>query len=154
MTTTLEFSDDHRTGWVESLPAYQRTVIAELLASGLDEEGVAETWLSRTGPDNNFGFGAGPASSNYLASVKGEFRKLICGDPSYETLRQDAQKIWDGSKFSIVSAIAIGIAAHIGVAVAVITPVVALLLAAVCKVGLNAWCNLPPPPNVTLTPTT
>lgn len=153
MTTALDFGENGGSGWVESLPKYQQTVINELLASGLDEEAVAETWLSRTGPDNNFGFGAGAASANYLASVKVEFRKLVCGDPIYETLRKEAAKIWNGSKYSVVSVIAIGVAAQIGVAVAVITPVVALLLAAVGKVGLNAWCNMPPPPSATLTPT-
>jgi hypothetical protein len=151
VTTTLEFPDDHG-GWVESLPSYQRVLIHELLSSGLDEEAVAEAWLSRTGPDNNFGFGTSPAASNYLASVKAEFRKFICGDPTYEALRQDAQKVWNGTKYPIVSVIAIGIASQIGVAVAVITPVVALLLAAVGKIGLNAWCNMPPPPTATLTP--
>lgn len=152
MTTVLDFSENGG-GWIESLPAYQRAVIDELLASGLTEEGAAETWLSRTGPDNNFGFGAGATSANYLASVKSEFRKLVCGDQTYEALRKEAEKIWNGTKYSIVSAIAIGIAAQIGVAVAVIIPVVALLLAAVGKVGLNAWCNMPPPPSATLTPT-
>lgn len=137
--------------WLSGLPTYQINLVNELLSSGLSETEAAELWLSRVGPDNNFAFGAGNPGTNYLSAVQTEFRKLICGDDSYEAVRAEASKVWGGAKYGIVSMMALAIAAHVGIAAAVIAPVIALLMSAVGRIGINAWCALPPPPPPTIT---
>jgi hypothetical protein len=144
--TAVNILSDGPEDWWSDLPGYQTTIIRELLASGMSETEAAELWLSRVGPDNNFAFGAGSPGANFLASVQTEFRKFLCGDAQYEQLRQQANETWNGMKIPVVAAIAAGIGATVGVAAAVIMPVVALLLTAAAKIGLNAWCNLPQPP--------
>jgi len=153
MTTQLDFSKSQPQDWLNDLPTFQRSAIETFLKGGLTEEEVAELWLSRIGSDQNIGFGAGTVASNYLASVKSEFRKFVCGDADYESLRLEAEKVWVGTKYPIVVLIAGVIGAKLGLAAAVISPVVALLLAAVCKIGKNAWCNMPPPVSPSITAT-
>lgn len=152
--TEIDFLDSADANWWYDLPVYQRVSIKNLLDSGLSEEDAAAMWLSRTGPDNNFAFGAGSPGANFLSSVQTEFRKFLCGDSAYDDLRRDAKSAWNGTKLPVVAAIAAGIGATIGVAAAVIMPVVALLLSAAARIGLQAWCNMPAPPPLTAIPPT
>lgn len=132
--------------WLESVPKFSRSHIDALLTSGMTEEEIVGYWLSRKAPTPTAGFGGTQNSANYLASVKAEFRKLVCGDSSYESTREEAASVWKGSgKTMIVSTISSAIAIKLGIAVALLTPVVALMLGAIARVGVNAWCASPPP---------
>ena len=141
MTTALPIDDVAGDVWLSSLSGYQKTLVAELLASGLSEESVAELWLSRASAEHTAAFGGASVGANFLSSIKTELRKVICGDPEYEDIRKEALSIWSGQKYAVVAIIAGAVALHLGLAVVAVTPVVALLLSAVRKIGLNAWCN-------------
>lgn len=143
--TDITFLANGPAEWWSELPPYQTASIEAMIAAGMTEHQVAELWLSRVGPDNNFAFGAGSPGANFLASVQTEFRKFLCGDPEYDALRTQANETWNGLRIPVVATIAAGIGATVGVAAAVVMPVVALLLTAAARIGLNAWCNLPAP---------
>lgn len=150
MTTVLPLETATADEWLSTIPAYQRDSFEQLMGGGMSEEETIAFWLSRNGPDQTVGFGAGSNAGNYLSSVKTEFRKLMCGDEAYEPTRKEATKVWEGGRLSVVSVIASAIAIHVGIAVAVLVPVIALLLSAVGKVGLEAWCKMPPPEEPTM----
>lgn len=127
--------------WLSTLDTSDQNRVRELLATGLTTDEAADFWLDRTGSNNTFGFGGTGQPSNYKAAVEAELRKLICGDPGYLDLRNKISQQWDtNGKTLVVSTIAIAVSSVTGVAVGVLTTVIALLLATVCRVGLNAWC--------------
>ena len=101
---------------------------------------VATLWVSRVGPENTFSFGVGGAAGNFFEQVKNEFNKFICGDESYEDLRKKVKEYWKKNNPCVVTTIAIVIGSKISIAAAVLTPVIALLLAAASQIGLAAWC--------------
>lgn len=145
MSTPIAFPMVAEGAWIQQLRPYQQENITSLLNAGLDYDGVAELWLGRSGSDRTLGFGSDGTAANYLASLKAEFKKLICGDAEYEITRQKISEHWDKGYTYVITTIAVAISAVVNVAVGVITPVIALLLETVCKLSVNAWCKLPAP---------
>ncbi len=129
--------------WLDALATNEKSLILELTKVGLNENQIAEFWLGRSGSSATAGFGGGNYGSNYLRSIKAEFRKLICGDPSYSKIRSDIAAQWANGKTYVITLIAVAVSSALGVAVGVVTPIVALLLSMVCRIGTNAWCALP-----------
>jgi hypothetical protein len=129
--------------WIGALQNSDKKLVTSLLETGMTEEQVAELWLSRTGSDQTLGFGTQNTATNYLKSVRKEFRKLLCGDPSYDELRAKIDELWQQGKTFVVGTIAVAIASVLNVAAGVLTPVVALLLSVAARVSVAAWCNLP-----------
>jgi hypothetical protein len=133
---------DEPTAWITILPDYQRSSITQLVAGGKSFDEVAQAWLTASA-SNTYRFGAvapvGPKNA-FLEQVKVEVRAYLCGDDKYE--KERAGLFGDGSttRTVLVSWIALAIAPHVGVAVAVLTPVVALVLASFGKITINAWC--------------
>ena len=127
--------------WWQELPAFQRTSINEMISSGLSYEEVAETWLSTTGAITNAPFGGVTAGPGLFENIRNEINKLVCGHESYDDLRKQSAETWEKYKPGVLMGVAGAIGAALGVAAVVIVPVVALLLAAVVKVGVNAWCQ-------------
>ena len=128
--------------WLEALPAYQKFSLGELLAAGRDYDQAAEAWLTASAA-NTFRLGAGPAlpaKDTFLAHVKREVRAFLCGDPRYAKERAGLFGDTATTRTMIVSAIAVALSPHVGMAVAVLTPIVALVLASMGKITLNAWC--------------
>ena len=78
----------------------------------------------------------------YWRALVLEIRVLLCtDDPKYDDLRPNIIKISNNKLGrSTLSALAVAIAATLGVEDAIILPFVALTLYAITKVGLNAWC--------------
>ena len=139
--TSLSFKDIEPSDWLTAIPGYNVVVIREMLAAGHSFVAVAEIWISQTGPDQNQPHGSSPPNQQkFFERAKSEFSKFVCGDPSYSELRQQASKTWTGQKTAIVSSISAVIAANIGVTLALLVPVIALLLATVSQIGIEAWC--------------
>jgi hypothetical protein len=137
----LDFQGIEPSSWLASLPPYNHRVIQEMLKSEASYERVAEIWLSQIGSEKTAPLGSVRVGQSFFQNIKDEFSKLICGDPKYKAIRQQVKKVWRGQQTTIVSAIAVAIAANVGVAAAAIVPAIALLLGVVSNVGVNAWCG-------------
>ncbi|MBC9177832.1 hypothetical protein [Pseudoroseomonas ludipueritiae] len=110
----------------------------------MKEDEAAEFWLSTNGAEFTAGFGAGERSRAYLQSVQSELAKVICGDEKYTELRQSLVGYVKAGKYTAVAAIAAAIAPYVGFAASALVPAIALLLDWSAKIGVEAWCNMPP----------
>jgi hypothetical protein len=129
--------------WVNALPAYQRTSIAQLVESGKSFDDVAVSWLTASA-ENTFRFAADnstPDRNTFRDNLVLELEGFLCGDGKYNTEREGLFGEKSVGRTYVISVISVAIAPHLGVAAAFIAPVVALTLAAVGKIGLNAWCT-------------
>jgi hypothetical protein len=128
--------------WVAELPEFQRQLIEQLIAEGQGFDDAAQSWLSASAA-NTFMFSAGPPVGDkgaFLDNLKKEIRGFLCGDKKYSVERSGLFGKQGIARTYVVSTMAVAIAPHLSVASAVIAPVVALCLASIGKVALNAWC--------------
>lgn len=85
----------------------------------------------------------GSGLGNLWEKAKEEFRVLLCTDePRYADVREKASKLSSDYTTALVAAVSAAMGAAIGVAAATITPLVALLLLVLARVGKSAICNL------------
>jgi hypothetical protein len=125
--------------WISGLPTYQRRLIEALLAQGNSADEAAEKWLSAV-PKDTFPFGGVPSAKPYLNKLLDELEALLCGDPKYTSERAKLALESKPTHALFVSTVAVLIAPAIGTSAPVLAPVIALLLATIAKLGLNAWC--------------
>jgi len=132
--------------WISELPEFQRASITQLLGRGASFEEVAQAWLTASA-SNTFRFSASTQiadKGSFLKNVKRELRAFLCGDKKYKEERDGLFGQSSNARTLVVSCIAVAIAPHISVAAAVIAPVIALLLASLGKITVNAWCATEP----------
>jgi hypothetical protein len=132
--------------WVQSLPEYQRRTIEDLLARDQSFDDVAQAWITASA-ENTFRFSATAPVGNkgaFLDNLKHEIRKFLCGDKAYKKERDGLFGEKGLARTYVVSCMAVAIAPHLSVASAVIAPLIALVLASIGKVTLNAWCAFDP----------
>ena len=145
MTKTIDdLLADDPAQWVTQLPGYQCESIAELLNAGKTYEDIALLWLTATA-QNTFGFSASQpdgSRSTFLASVKSEVKALLCGDARYKKERDGLFGEKGPTHSYVVSSMAVFIAPHIGMAAPVLAPIIALVLASIGKIAINAWCSM------------
>lgn len=137
-----EYLNDDPGQWISALPGFQARSINELVSAGRSYDEVADLWLSATAA-NTFKLSAAPqvkTKDSFLAHVKKEIRAFLCGDPKYETERSGLFGEKAPTRTFIVSSIAVAISPSLGVAAPVLSPIVALALAGIGKIVLNAWC--------------
>jgi hypothetical protein len=80
---------------------------------------------------------------NYWAEVKKEIYLLVCTkDRKYSDIRNHFKKKSTTSTTAIVGMLSATVATQIGAAAGLVTPLVALLLYGLLRVGVNSWCNL------------
>ncbi len=132
---------DEPSMWIQDLPAFQRDAIEKLLAGGLSYDAVAEAWVSASA-ENTFRLAASTIGDNgsFLSNLKYEVRNFLCGDKKYNKERTCLFGEKGLARTLVVSTLAVAIAPHIGVASAVLAPLIALILASMGKITLNAWC--------------
>lgn len=78
----------------------------------------------------------------YWDAVKGEVDKFICGGPGYDDLRKQVEAGWEKGKTWIVTVVAGVVASHLGVAAAVIIPVIGIVFALAARIGVKAYCAM------------
>lgn len=143
MTVTIDaLLDDAPIKWVQELPEYQRVTIEKLLNGGSSFDEVAQAWISASA-ENTYRFAAAAPVGNkgeFLENLKKEIRAFLCGDKKYKKERDGLFGEKGLARTYVVSAMAVAIAPHLSVASAVISPLIALVLASIGKVALNAWC--------------
>ncbi|PGM45484.1 hypothetical protein [Bacillus thuringiensis] len=129
--------------WLNSLPNYQKDIVSELLTSNSHED-AAKAWLeASTGNTSPFS-GEQKPKKNYFMLLKKEFFKLLCGDPKYAAEREEFTQLIQSpdKKTVLVSWISTLIASQVGLAASFVAPVVVIILMALAKTSLNAWCEL------------
>ncbi|MCE9971030.1 hypothetical protein LZ620_18795 [Aeromonas salmonicida] len=129
--------------WLEPLKKYQSSAMTQLIEQH-GPEMAAKIWLSAQGPraTASFGGGANSTSTPFFDKFYAEFKKFICGDPCYDTIRSQLHTespIASGIAISIISS---AIGSTLGFAAALLAPSVAALLYLVAKMGVNAWCSI------------
>jgi hypothetical protein len=143
MTDTIDtFLQDDPDKWVVELPEFQRAAIQELRAAGSSYEDIAQAWITASA-ENTYRFSASAPVGDkgaFLDNLRSEIRAFLCGDKKYKNERDGLFGEKGLARTYIVSTMAVAIAPHLSVASAVIAPLVALVLAGVGKIALNAWC--------------
>lgn len=144
MTNNIDaLFEDEPIKWIHELPAFQRETIDQLLSNGASFEDAAQAWISASA-ENTYRFSATAPVGNkgeFLANLKREVRAFLCGDKKYKKERDGLFGEKGLARTYVVSAMAVAIAPHLSVASAVISPLIALVLASIGKVALNAWCS-------------
>lgn len=137
--------------WIDALPKKQKDELVDLIIAE-NRETAAAKWLEKKAVDSISAKGMESAeleksSYSYVDLVKKEVRKLLCGDKEYENDRDEISKLIksDDSKKLFVSTIAALIGVKIGIAAAVIAPIIVLILMTIAKITINAWCELKNP---------
>lgn len=126
--------------WLSALPEYQADSLRKWKEAGASEDEIMEKWVIGFGSDQTNPFGTSPKNKNYFEQLQSEFKKLICGDSKYGHIRDELLENKNIIKGTIIYIIAAAIGAELGLAAALIAPVVAVLLYAVGKVTVEAWC--------------
>lgn len=143
MTNNIDvLFEDEPIKWIHELPAYQRETIDHLLSKGASFEDVAQAWISASA-ENTYRFSATTPvgdKGEFLVNLKREVRAFLCGDKKYKKERDGLFGEKGLARTYVVSAMAVAIAPHLSVASAVISPLIALILASIGKIALNAWC--------------
>ncbi|WP_438461973.1 hypothetical protein [Marinomonas sp. PE14-40] len=125
--------------WLEPLKSYQKNTILELSSKHGVEEAV-KLWISAQGPKSTVGFGGGSSPEPFYDRFLEEFRKFMCGDSSYEEVRQQLGMESNLVKNVCIITISAAIGATLGFAATILAPAVAALLFLVGQMGVNAWC--------------
>lgn len=128
--------------WVVGLAEYQREPIVVLIREENSFEDVAHRWVTATAA-NTFRMGAAVNTGDqntFLLRVKAEVRAYLCGDRRYKKERDSLFAEKSPTRTLVVSGIAVAIAPRLGVSAPVLAPVIALILASLGKIILNAWC--------------
>lgn len=141
MTTGIDDLFTEETAWwLDALPKYQRNRLDSLLQSGRSPEEVAETWLSAN-VENTFPFGADSSDQLFLDKVWEEIEKFLCGSDEYATERDQLQHNTNITHTYFVGVISAAIAPTLGTSSVFLAPVIAMLLAALGKISILAWCK-------------
>lgn len=134
--------------WLDALPSYQRDYIRALLPMQHDDvTAVAQTWLTTDGPSDTRAFGGINQPKPFWDNLLMELTKFLCTeDPAYAGERSQLAKHLHPSKGktdlkAVVIYLAGVLAAKLGVLAALLLPPLALLLYAVCKMSVRAWCQ-------------
>lgn len=136
--------DDYFTGnldnWIESLPKYQQDRLNSLLSTGISPEEAANKWLSAN-VENTYPFGAEKKDNVFIDRILDEIRNFLCGSEEYESVRSKISSNGNIVHAYFVGVLAAAIAPKLGLAAVFLAPVIALLLASIGQVSLNAWCK-------------
>lgn len=126
---------------LNSLKVYQRDISIKLIEDhGLDK--AAEIWIDNNNLNDLKKFGGIQEDKKKLYDfILDEFNLFICGDKKYKSDRQKLASASSPTALLFVSSISSIISAYLGLAAALITPVIAILLCSISKIGVNAWCK-------------
>jgi hypothetical protein len=128
--------------WLADLPNYQRQNVVEMLASGMAHEQVAAAWLNGGVAENTAPFGASTGANLYFEKVVDELHEFLCVGRSYEQERSQIAGGFKTGQTGLVATITAFIAPHLDSAPSFLAPAIAVLLCAISKIGLGAWCRM------------
>ncbi|WP_318494850.1 hypothetical protein [Photobacterium leiognathi] len=128
--------------WLSPLKKYQQDTFKQLV----NENGVEDAtklWLSAQGPQSTVGFGGGTSNPQpFYDKFMEEFRKFMCGDPTYDQVRLQLGLETPIVKSICITTISAALGATLGFTATLLAPAVAALLYLVGQMGVNAWCEV------------
>ena len=124
--------------WIDSLNTYQKNIINQLYTQTNDYEAVANKWLTAT-ISTNVPFGTQKNSSIFFEKVLDEIEAFFTGDEKYNDSRVAILKESGVVQSYIVASISIALAPVLGTSAPFLSPVIAIVLFTIGKIGLNAW---------------
>jgi hypothetical protein len=136
----IEIPDGAVNEWLAALKPYQRGTLEVFLVSATPEE-AAERWLRSTGSPNIVPFGGLHDTKPFWNRFKEEFQKFVCDDTSYIEERKALTAQGPVGKAVLISVVSAAIGATIGYSATLLAPAAALLLCAIGKMGVNAYCS-------------
>jgi hypothetical protein len=140
MIGNIQIPDEPIDQWLHELKPYQKTTLSVFLKNASLEE-AAEKWLASTGSPNIVAFGGERDSKPFWERFKTELRKFICDDNSYVEEKKALAAEGSINKAILISAVSAAIGATIGYSATLLAPAVAILLCAIGKMGLHAYCE-------------
>lgn len=137
------FMEDEEESWLNTLPDYQKEVVSELLNVHSDEEAML-SWLEASIGNTSPFSGQALQKTKYSTMLKKEVQKLLCGNPEYNSERDELTELFrkPENKTAIISAVSAIIGAKVGLAATFIAPVIVIIFLIIAKTSLNAWCAL------------
>lgn len=142
MTLMITPPEDSLEAWTNELKPYQRKIITQLLIKqNNDIQKVAESWLTISGSPSIIAFGGIKTSTPFWQNFRNEFYSFLCDDSKYIDIKKSLAEEAPVGKALLISSISGAIGATLGFSAALLTPVVALLLYLVAKMGMNAYCK-------------
>ena len=127
--------------WLTALPRYQTKTIRELLDAGKSPEEIAVIWASAPGSSNTAYLGTVQSRFATYQRVREETIKLICGEPSYVNERNELRSLPTMTRVGLVSWMSVALAPHVGMASAVLGPIIVLILYSMKDVALHTLCD-------------
>lgn len=147
-------ADIGQDAFISAVPGPTGNAIAEAAKNGADLNAFADILAAEPiAAISPKGIAAWPPDLG--VRVRQELCKLICtDDPCYAETRKRLLATGGVAALVVVNTAAAAIAASLGLAPALLMPLVGTLLAAAAKVGVKAWCSgqSAAPPAVTLPP--
>jgi hypothetical protein len=136
------FKDDPAK-WIQELPAYQQKLVEDLMQIGCSYEDAARAWLTASAA-NTFPYGTSNtvgSKDKFFENLKTEVTAFLCGGKKYKKERDGLFGEKGLARGYFVGAVSAAVAPSLGSSAAVLAPVVALVLAGLGKITLNAWCS-------------
>lgn len=127
--------------WLAELKPYQCATLAQFLKTCTPEQ-TAEKWLSTAGSENIAHFGGIRDSKPFWRRFCEEFKRFICDESAYVNEKQALSTEGPVAKAFLISTISAAIGACLGYSATLLAPAVTLLLYAVGRVGLTAYCRV------------
>jgi len=126
--------------WIEALPSYQRDAVASLFEISNDYESVAFAWISAS-PSNTVQYGAQKKDSIFLSRIYDELELFFSEDKKYEKEVLELKKYNPVVQLFVVSTISSFLSPYLGVTAVFLAPVIAILLASIARIGVQAWLS-------------
>jgi hypothetical protein len=129
--------------WIDALPTYQSEHLRTLKAQGRSLEDIADIWLRGSIQDTGFfgTSGSGGNKNEFLENLRNEVIEFICGGKKYQKERAELFGKEGISCTFFISAISVYIAPYVNAAPTLIAPAIAVILAIIGKISINAWCR-------------
>jgi hypothetical protein len=129
--------------WLSGEKIYKKEIVRTLLQNHSEEE-VAKIILTSNGVENTSSFGGNATqlpNETYWNRFKKEFDMFICGHPKYQKFIDEIKKNGNIIKITTTSFIASALAPSVGFAASFLTVPVVLMLQALSKISINAYCH-------------
>lgn len=129
--------------WLAALPAYQRSVVSEMLKTS-EPASVAIAWLNASGQTDTAPFGTVRlGASLFYQKLLEQLRELLCGSSSeYESERGQLAIGAKAGQATVVTLISGTVAPVVGVSPVLLAPAVALTLFVIAKAGRETACEM------------
>ncbi|MFE2513935.1 hypothetical protein ACFXG9_00865 [Streptomyces mirabilis] len=142
MTALTQLIIDDDEIWLSDLPQYQSSAVTSLLSTGLGYEEAASAWMSGSTASNTAPFGTGLGLKLFFDSFLDELHDFLCIGRNYEQERNQLLSGFKPGQAGMAAYIAAAIAPQLDAAPSFLAPAVALLLCAIGKLSLGAWCRM------------